>query len=188
MIKNKKDLRYFLDEDLKRYPTPPRGIIGWLLQTEKYVIWHQVRNLRKLEYYQNTATNPIRKLLYYLQMVKYFRIMRKTEIYVYPNVFGPGLYIPHLGRILTPKSDYLQAGRGCTLRPGLLVAMNNGMGNRKYRTMTFGDNVEFSEGCKILCKKIGNNVVVGPNAVVTRNVPDDMTVFAPLCEMMERDV
>ena len=114
--------------------------------------------------------------------------MSRTEIYVYPNVFGPGLYIPHLGRILTPKSDYLQAGKGCTLRPGLLVAMNNGMGNRKYRIMSFGDNVEFSEGCKILCKKIGNNVVVGPNAVVTRNVPDDMNVYAPLCEMMERNV
>lgn len=188
MIKTKEDLNYYLKEDLKRYPTPPRGFVGNILQTEKYIIWRQIKNLRKLEYYMNTQTNIIRKVLYYFQMVKYYRMMRKTEIYIYPNVFGPGLYVPHLGRILTPKCNNLQAGSGCTLRPGLLVAMNFGTGNRQYRKMVFGNNVEFSEGCKILCKKIGNNVIIGPNSVVTRNVPDNTTVFAPLPEYIPREI
>ena len=185
MIKNKADLKKYLDADIKRYPNPPRNFVGSILKTEKYIIWNQIKNLRKLEYYQNTQTNFFRKLLYNLQLVRYYRIMAKTNIFIYPNVFGPGLYIPHLGRILTPPQA--EVGSNCTLRPDLLIMTNLGVSNKKNYAIKIGDNVEFSEGCKIACKKIGNNVVVGPNAVVLRNIPDNTTAFASPCEFMPRD-
>lgn len=185
MITNWKEYKEYLDADRKRYPTPPR-FISFILHTEKYFVWKQIKNLRRLEFLMNNRSNLFIKLLYYLQMVKYYRIMHRNQIYVYPNVFGPGLYIPHLGRILTPP--HAKIGKNCTLRPGLLIVTNLSVNNRKHFQIVVGDNVEFSEGCKIICKKIGNDVIIGPNAVVTRNVPDNMTVYAPLCEMMERNV
>ena len=40
-----------------------------------------------------------------------------------------------------------------------------------------GDNVVLSAGCKIIGNvKIGNNVFVGANAVVVKDVPDGATV------------
>lgn len=185
MIKTKEDLKRYLEADRNRYPTPPR-FISQVLHTEKYFVWNQIQNLRKLEYYQNTQTNIFRKILYYLQMIKYYRIMHRNQIYIYPNVFGPGLYIPHLGRILTPP--HASIGTNCTIRPGFLIATNLGTKNTKTRPITIGDNVEFSEGCKVLCKRIGNNVTVGPNAVLLRNVPDNTTVIAQPCEYIDSNI
>ena len=185
MIRSIKDYKEYLKEDRRRFPTPPR-FIGFILHTEKYFVWKQIKNLRRLELLMNNRSNLFVRLLYYLQMVRYYRIMHKNQIYVYPNVFGPGLYIPHLGRILTPP--HAKVGSNCTLRPGLLIVTNLSVSNRKKFQLEVGDNVEFSEGCKIICRKIGANVVIGPNAVVTINVLDGMTVYSPLCEMMERNV
>ena len=112
--------------------------------------------------------------------------MHKNQMYLYPNVFGPGLYVPHLGRILTPPNA--KVGCNCTIRPGLLIATNLGVKNSKKHFITIGDNVEFSEDVKVLCKKIGNNVVIGPNTVVSRNIPDNKTVYAPICEIIDRDI
>ena len=58
-----------------------------------------------------------------------------------------------------------------------MIASNLGQKNQKTRKVTVGDNVELSEGCKILCKKIGSNVSIGPNAVVSKNVPDNSIVM-----------
>ena len=101
--------------------------------------------------------------------------MHKTQLYIYPNVFGPGLYIPHKGHILT--SSEAVVGKNCIIRPGTLIASNLGQRNQKTRKVIVGDNVEFSEGCKIICKKIGSNVSIGPNAVVSKNVPDNSIVM-----------
>lgn len=185
MIKTIRDYKDYLREDKNRYPTPPR-FVSRVLHTEKYYTWKQVKNLRRLEYLMNNKSNLFFRLLYYIQMVRYYRIMHKTHIYVYPNVFGPGLYIPHLGRILTPP--HAKVGNNCTLRPGLLIMTNLGVSNRRRITIEIGNNVEFSEGCKIVCRKIGNNVVVGPNAVVIKNIPDNTTAYAPPCEYISRDV
>lgn len=185
MILSKEDYIKYLDADKNRFPTPPR-FVGWILKTEKFYIWNQIKNLRRLEYLMNTQTNIIKKILYYVQMIKYYRIMHRNQIYVYPNVFGPGLYIPHLGRILTPP--HAKVGANCTLRPGLLIVTNLSVSNRKRYQLEVGDNVEFSEGCKIICRKIGNNVTIGPNAVVIRNVPDNTTAYASPCEFISKNV
>lgn len=185
MIKTRKDLKEYIQADLKRYPTPPR-FASRILHTEKYFVWKQIKNLRLLEFYENNKRNVFYRILYYFQLVKYYRIMHKNQMYLYPNVFGPGLYVPHLGRILTPPNA--KVGCNCTIRPGLLIATNLGVKNSKKHFITIGDNVEFSEDVKVLCKKIGNNVVVGPNTVVSCNIPDNKTVYAPICEIIDRDI
>ena len=77
------------------------------------------------------------------------------------------------GQIYKIHSDfyYVQAD-GCTFE-----CKKRDVLKKQQLRIVAGDNVEFSAGCKILCKKIGSNVSVGPNAVVSKNVPDNSIVM-----------
>ena len=173
MIQNKADLKFYLSEDRKHY-TKRSWIEKLLYPSEHDLIWHQIYNLRLLEYRQNTKRGIISKLLYVYQRAKYVRILNKTQMRLHPNVFGPGLYIPHIGRMSI--SSLAEIGANCTIRPYTLIATNFGVRNSKFRKVIIGDNVEMSEGCKIFCKKIGNNVKIGAGAIVLKNVEDNVTV------------
>lgn len=183
MIQTKEDLKYYLKEDLKWYNCAP-GWREWVNHTERYYIWKFIRTLRKTEYLKNNQTNKWRKLLYMYRNAKFMRLMHKTQLYIYPNVCGPGLKIPHLGYMLI--SAQAEIGCNCVIRPGTVIASNLGFGNSKLRKVIIGDNVEFSSGCKILCKKIGSNVSIGPNAVVSKNVPDNSIVMGNPAEIVPK--
>ena len=51
------------------------------------------------------------------------------------------------------------------------------VGGKDGKAAEFGDNVMIGSGAKIIggCK-IGNNVTIGANTVVTKDIPDNMTV------------
>lgn len=185
MIKSKEDFYYYLEEDKKNYPN--RNWIEKLLYPSEHdVIWHQIYNLRLLEYRQNTKHSLFSKLLYVFQRMKYVRILNRTQMRLHPNVFGPGLYIPHIGRISV--SSQAMVGANCTIRPNTLIASNMGVGKTELLKVVIGDNVEISEGCKIFCKRIGNNVKIGPNSVVFRNIPDNTSVFVANCKYVQQDI
>jgi len=186
MIKNKEDLFNYLEEDKKRNEPIPKFINGWIYQSEKWYIWQFIKALRNVEYFENTNTSIFRKILYKIQLIKFYRIMHKTQIYIYPNVVGPGLCIPHLGYILI--SSIAEIGKNFTVRPGTLIATNLGTSNTKIRKVIIGDDVEFSAGCKILCKKIGNNVTIGPNAVIMKNIPDNFIAYGNPAELFPKRI
>jgi serine O-acetyltransferase len=181
MIKNKDDYKYYLAEDRKRLGSFSRPLWEWINKSERWYIWLFIRNLRKVEYLQNTNTSLFRKILYRMQLIKFYRIMHKTQIYIYPNVVGPGLCIPHLGYMLI--SSVAEIGKNFTVRPGGVIASNLGTTNNKIRKVIIGDNVELSAGCYILCKKIGSNVSIGANAVVMKNIPDNHIAFGNPAEL-----
>lgn len=185
MIQNKKDFKYYVSEDRKHYPH--RSLFERLFYPSEHdIILRQIYNLRLLEYRLNTKKNIIDKLLYFIQRCKYTRILNRTQMRLYPNVFGPGLYIPHIGRISV--SPLARIGANCTIRPNSLIASNLGVNRKKIREVTIGDNVEISEGCKIFCKKVGDNVKIGPNAVVFKNVPNNVSVISSPCIYITNDV
>lgn len=184
MIKTREDLKRYLSEDKKRYGnvTSILRIIG---HSEQYYIWKVIHSVRLLEYYKNNSEHLFHRIVYNILNIRHHRLMKSTGIYIFPNCFGPGIYIPHLGSIHV--SGIAKIGKNCCLRPGTLIVSNLGVNNRNLRPITIGDNVEFSEGCKILCKKIGNNVTIGPNAVVYKNVPDNSTVYSPLSKIITKE-
>lgn len=186
MIKTKEDLYYYLSEDKKEYGDDIESWRKRFGHSEQWYLWKFVKKLRYLEYYKNTQTNIFRKLLYNYKNVQMHKLMFKMHIYILPNIVGPGLYIPHIGKIHI--SGYSKIGKNFTVRPGTLIVSNLGVNNKKPKNIEIGDNVELSEGCKILCKKIGNNVIIAPNSVVTRNVPDNTTVYGNPCEFIPRDI
>lgn len=187
MIKSKEDYYYYLEEDAKRYPFKIKITI-WsrLFSKEYFYVWRFIKNLRKTEYLMNTRTTFLGKIQLFIQRIWFYHLMHQTGIQIHPNVCGPGLYIPHIGRVLIPT--YAKIGKNCTIRPDLLIATNLGVSNRKTHTIEIGDDVEFSEGVKILCKRIGNNVTLGPNSVVLRNVPDNTSVLSYPAEFIPKDI
>lgn len=174
MIQTREDLKNYLKEDFKYYCSKPK-FRSRFLRTEGYYAYKFVYTLRHYEYAINNKAGLWGMARYFYWMVKFYHLVHKTQIYIYPNVCDAGLYIPHVGYMLV--SAQAQIGKNCIIRPGTLIASNLGLGNTKLRKVIVGDNVEFSAGCKILCKKIGNNVSVGPNAVVSKNVPDNSIVM-----------
>ena len=53
---------------------------------------------------------------------------------------------------------------------------------------TIGDNVEMTVGAKIIGKvSIGNNVVIAPNSVVVKDVPDNCVVSGVPAKIIKKD-
>ena len=82
------------------------------------------------------------------------------------------MYIPHIGDMIWVKSS-ARIGRNCTLRPGVVIG-KKGVENAVDAPVTVGDNVNFGLGVRVLGKlHIGNNVSIGANSVVTKDIPDN---------------
>lgn len=89
----------------------------------------------------------------------------------YKMPIGPGLSISHVGYVTVYAESI---GSGCSLRPGVVIGKNL---SDDDSFPTVGNNVEFGVGCKVIGKvNIGNNAIIGANAVVTHDVPTNTVV------------
>jgi len=85
---------------------------------------------------------------------------------------GPGLLIVHFGAIAIGEAT---VGRNCDIYQG--VTLGYGGHDDKAGYPELGDRVFVAAGAKVIGKiKIGNDVAIGANAVVTRSVPDRAVV------------
>lgn len=93
---------------------------------------------------------------------------------IYPNTIGPGFRIYHAGDFVHVGPN-VKIGRNCTMLPGVVFGNKTEVPDDK--TVIVGDDCYFGLGVKILgTVKIGNNVTVGANAVVTKDIPDNAIV------------
>jgi serine O-acetyltransferase len=100
-------------------------------------------------------------------MFKYgIEISYRTEI-------GPGFYVGHFGGIvITSKA---RIGKNCNISQGVTIGGSN-RGERKGAP-TLGDGVYVGPGAKLFGNiKVGNNVAIGANCVVTKDVPDNAVI------------
>ncbi len=87
---------------------------------------------------------------------------------------GGGFVVMHQGGIFIPWN--LVAGKNLTIHHD--VTFGSTYGARKG-TPVLGDDVTVAPGAKILGKiHVGNNVKIGPNVVLTKDVPDNSVVQA----------
>lgn len=64
-------------------------------------------------------------------------------------------------------------GRNCMIGQGVAISGKSGW----YEVPVIGDNVEIHAGARVLGPvKIGDNVIIGANAVVVKDVPDNCVV------------
>jgi serine O-acetyltransferase len=86
---------------------------------------------------------------------------------------GPGLYIAHHGEIVLHAD--CRIGRDCNISQGVTL----GQANRGPRAgaPSVGDRVYIGPGAKVVgAVRIGSDVAIGANAVVTDDVPDNAVV------------
>jgi serine O-acetyltransferase len=86
---------------------------------------------------------------------------------------GRGLYIGHYGGILVGP---IEMGKYCTISNQVTIGFG-GLGTNRQGLPKIGEYVYIGPGAKILGKiRIGNNVSIGANTVVSKNIPDNAIV------------
>lgn len=117
---------------------------------------------RAMQFCQNHHLKPLAMVLYRLNAaVGHVVIGRGAEL-------GPGLVILHSFGIVINTN--VRAGRNLVLEHGVTI------GAEKGRSPEIGDNVFVGAGAKIIGPvRVGCDVKIGANAVVTRDLPDGAT-------------
>lgn len=162
-----KAFRYLILSDLYRIHRDVRlrTLLRELLfgDSYKYVFW-----LRTSQYAQRRRGH--RLLLYPLARLFLHHYGRRLGIGIPVQVdIGPGFYISHFTGVFVNSNSTI--GRNCNISQGVTLGLAN-RGPRKG-VPSLGDNVYLGPGAKVVGKvRIGNNVAVGANAVVTRDLPD----------------
>ena len=117
----------------------------------------------------------IRKTLF----IPYFFSKRVAEILTgieiaYTAEIGPGIVFTHIGGVVI--GPYSRIGKYASFHEGVTVgAAGSGIGN--YGFPEIGDAVYFGAGSKVIGRvKLGNDVLIGANAVVTNDFPDKAVV------------
>lgn len=172
MINSKEDLQYYLNEDLKDYPSK-NWIVLWIRGSESYPIVLFMKCLRHYEYYlnlKNKSTFELIKKHYWRFFYRHTQI--KFSFFIGTNIAGPGLKIVHPGFRHLMKVGTI--GKNCTILPMVLI------GKKKPNTdskLIIGDNCYISTGATLLTPLIiGDNVTIAAGAVVTKDIPSNCTV------------
>lgn len=162
-----------LCEDLRRYGGPWHRLKALLLAPRVWAIvafrfgrWvHTARSAAILRL-------PLKVLV---SLIAVF-IDVATNIELPPQVtIGPGLFLPHTGYIVVASNVVI--GEHCTLTQGVTIGHRSGGSVSSLAGPVIGDRVYIGPGAVILGPiSIGNDVLIGANAVVTRSVPDRAVV------------
>jgi serine O-acetyltransferase len=113
---------------------------------------------------------PVRKFfsLIYHVLFKIVQIVTGIELPCEVDV-GCNFVIDHFGGIVI--SGYAKFGDNCRIRNGVVVGLRHV--EEKYAPI-IGSNVDIGSGAKLLGPiRVGNNVLIGANAVVMCDVPDN---------------
>lgn len=91
----------------------------------------------------------------------------------YNTVIGPGFYIGHSGGIVVSPNTVI--GKNCNISCGVVIGET--FRGKRMGVPRIGNYVYIAPGSKIIgAILVGNNVAVGANSVVTKNVPDNAVV------------
>ena len=136
-------------------------------------IWKFEILLRKVEYDLNCRRGVMGKLVGKWHKMRFHRLSVRLGFTIPPNVFGPGLSIPHYGTIVVHGN--VRAGKNCRLQEGVTIGATNG----SHEAAVIGDNCYFGSGAKVIgAVRIADDVAVGANAVVTKDIAESGVTWA----------
>lgn len=169
MIRNKADLKSYLDQDHKALmiydnQKRPRPFYD--------EVWKFQVALRKAEYAVNC-----KKGMFYLPYRLYRKIIFhrwsvKCNFTIPLNSFGPGLSIAHYGTIVVNSNA--QIGKNCRIQEGVNIGSSGG-----DKSPLIGDNVFIGSGAKIIGDiQIADNIVIGAGAVVVKSFAEQGITLA----------
>jgi len=105
---------------------------------------------------------------------------RMDTLYFYTPRIGPGLFIEHgFSTVIAANS----IGENCWINQQVTIGYSN-----ETDCPTIGNNVRIAAGAKVFGKiSLGDNVIIGANAVVCKNVPPNCTVVGVPGYIVRRD-
>lgn len=169
MIQNKADYDYYVMRDLRMRGRKKSRFYGFKNDAEiiKYTLL-----MRKVEYYNNCTKGIFNKIITTYLKYLYKRKSIRYGFSIPINTFGPGVIIKHRGTIVINKD--CKIGENCIINVDVNIGTNMGKANE---APTIGNNVFIGPGAKLFGKiKIGDNVAIGANSVVNKDVPSNCTV------------
>lgn len=187
MIKTRRDLSFYIAEDYKRNVGKRSVLSYWvrrLCDSDDAIAFRYLKCLRKYEYYLNNKSGGLCAVFMLYYKWKHRKLSVKYGIVIGPNMVGYGFRMAHVigGGIVI---NCLSMGNNCSANVGVLVGNNGGQDRRPI----IGNNVSLSTGCKVTGKVvIGDNVIVCPNSVVVKDIPNNSIVSGvPAVIINEKD-
>ncbi|PIE82886.1 MAG: serine acetyltransferase [Candidatus Contendobacter odensis] len=166
-----KEYRFLIYSDLYRITGQAniRSLVWHIIWGEafKYNFWMRSCAYTGRHALLKFSIYPIAKFL--LRRLRYklsISISADTKI-------GSGFYIGHFGGIVVNAKAII--GKNCNISQCVTLGQTN-RGKNKGNPI-LGDNIYIGPGAKIIgAIKIGNNVAIGANCVVTKDIPDNAVV------------
>ena len=169
MIKSRKELREYLEQDRKALWNKSRKHPSLFGDD----VWRFQILLRKTEYHVNCSRSPLGKLIGICYKFRYHRRSVKLGFAVPLNVFGPGLSIAHYGTLVV--NSKAKVGRNCRIHAMVVIGATGG----NPKAPVIGDNVYIGSGAKVIGDiHIADDVVIGANAVVVKSIDEPGTTWA----------
>lgn len=166
MIRTKQELKACLKYERKRYGTIPKHwrLLSCFGISESAIVWRYQTRLRLWEYHAN-ANHKLRAQILKILCNKFGR---KYGLKISINNFDIGLKIMHLGSILVNTNSRI--GKNCSIHINTAFVATGG----KTDSPILGDNCIIGIGATLVGGiSIGNNVVVGAGAVVTKSFKEN---------------
>lgn len=186
MIQSRKDRAFYLREDAKvNIKRESCGCIRMAANlwygNDSYRVFRYLKALRSYELALNGERAWFGSLRKALAKARWHRLGARYHININPNVVGYGFRVPHLvGGVII---NCLSVGNYCTANSGVIVGNNN-----KGGMAQIGDYVDLSVGCKVIGGvRIGNHVIVAPNSVVVKDIPDHCVVSGVPAVIIKQD-
>ena len=161
MIKTKKDLKYYLEQDKKS--------LGIKRKKPKFFydeVWKFEIALRHREYYmnRNEGLKIVKKIKYHYWTLKYHHYSVKYGFYIPANVCEEGLHINHTGLLVI--NDHTKIGKNLDIHQGVNIGVNIELD----KAPTIGDNVFIGPGAKIFGDiEIADNIAIAAGSVVNKS-------------------
>lgn len=160
MIKNKKDYKYYLEQDAKA--------LGKNRVRPSFFgddIWKYERLMRLCEY--SLTWKGVGKLFSKFLRYRYYKMSIKLNYSIPLNTFGPGLVLVHRGPVVV--SPHSKIGKNCRLQTMTVIGATNGV----KKAPQIGDNVYIGVGAKVIGDiTIANDVAIGAGAVVVKSIAE----------------
>jgi serine O-acetyltransferase len=145
--------------DLRAYEGDWSAQGFWVMVVYRFGRWHH-----------DVPAAPLRKMfsLIYDALYKFVQILTGIKLPCEAAV-GRNFIIDHFGGIIV--SGYATFGDNCRIRNGVVVGLRR---TGEQTAPIIGNNVDIGSGAKLLGPiRIGDNVLIGANAVVLCDVPDN---------------
>ena len=171
MIQSKEDYKYYIKKDKMANSEGGRkkAILDFFAGNSVHKF---LKILRKAEYYTNVQT-PFSRYLQYIYKIRLYVISKKLGYTIPCNTCGAGLSLPHYGPIIINGSARI--GENCRIH----TCVNIGASGGGMNAPKIGDNVYIGPSAVIFGDiSIANNVTIGANATVNKSCEEENVALA----------